>query len=214
MKHLHRRHRLAIPIRGAACTGIALLASGCATTRLDAQWADPQSAGVLRGAKVMVACEAYEPVVKRLCVDQMASELVAHGASPVLAPEVPNSTPGRPVPDEQLLDAARLAGAKAVWSTTMAIAEQSVGAPGGFSVGLGSWGGGSSNVSGGVGVTLPIGYSHGANGYAANGKLTDAASGKLLWTAKASAPPSSDVNAQVVELTRIVLGAANKAGLF
>jgi hypothetical protein len=186
--------------------------AGCASTRLDAQWADPQlQPGLLHGAKVLVACEAYEPVVKRICLDQMASELTARGATPVLAPEVANSTPGRPVPDDQLLAAARSQGAKAVWSTTMQISDQAPGT--GFSIGLGGFGGGS-HVGGGVGVAVPLGGGASTNGYAANGKLVDAGSGRVLWTAKASAPPSSDVNQQVSELARTVFSAADKAGLF
>lgn len=190
----------------------AVLLAGCVSTRLDAQWADPQlPSGLLRGSKVLVACEAYEPVVKRLCLDHMASELTARGAMPLLAPEAPDSTPGRPVADQQLLAAARLGGAKAVWSTTLQVADPAQGP--GFSVGLGGFGGGS-HVGGGIGVSLPIGGAQGSNGYAANGKLTDAASGRLLWTAKASAPPSSDVNRQVDDLARTLLSAADKAGLF
>jgi len=194
-------------------TAIAALAlAGCATSRLDAEWVDPQRpAGALRGAKVLVACEAYEPVVKRLCLDQMASELTARGASPVLAPDVPSSTPGRPVTDEQLLGAARLSGAKAVWSTTMQIATESPGP--GLSVGIGGFGGGS-RVGGGVGVSVPIGGGQGSNGYAANGKLTEVASGRVLWTAKASTRPSSDVGQQMGELAKTLLAAVEKAGLF
>lgn len=195
----------------AAACGLMLLA-GCAATRLDAQWSDPQlPAGLLHGAKVLVACEAYEPVVKRLCLDQMASELTARGASPVLAPDLPNSTPGRPVPDEQLLSSARLAGARAVWSTTLQIGEQSSGS--GFSVGLGGFGGGS-HVGGGIGVSMPIGGTEGSNGYAANAKLTAVSSGKLVWTAKASTKPSKDLNGQVGELARTLFEAGDKAGLF
>lgn len=199
-------------LRCAVVLGLGLLLAGCAATRLDAQWADPQLVpGTLRGAKVMVACEAYEPVVKRLCLDQMASELTARGASPVLAPDAPNATPGRPVGEEQLLQAARLAGARAVWSTTMQIADQAPGT--GFSVGLGGFGGGS-HVGGGIGVSVPIGGGQGSNGYAANAKLTEAGSGKVLWTGKASAKPSSDVGRQVGELARTLFEAGDKAGLF
>jgi hypothetical protein len=129
----------------------------------------------------------------------------------VLAPDAPNATPGRPVGEEQLLSAARLAGARAVWSTTMQIADQSPGS--GFSVGLGGFGGGS-HVGGGIGVSLPIGGGQGSNGYAANAKLTEAGSGKVLWTAKASAKPSSDVGQQVGELARTLFEAGDKAGLF
>ncbi|MEW6707230.1 MAG: hypothetical protein AB1430_20475 [Pseudomonadota bacterium] len=192
--------------------GAGLLLAGCASTRLDAQWADPQlPGGVLRGAKVLVACEAYEPVVKRLCLDHMAAELTARGASPVLAPDAPQATPGRPVGDGQLLNAARLAGAKAVWSTTMQIADQSPGT--GLSVGLGGFGGGR-HVGGGIGVSVPIGGGQASNGYAANGKLTEVASGRVLWTAKASARPSDQLEQQVGDLARTLFAAGEKAGLF
>lgn len=186
--------------------------AGCASSRLDATWADPQlQPGLLHGAKVMVACEAYEPVVKRLCLDRMAGEITARGATAVLAPEVPNSTPGRPVADAQLLDAARLAGAKAVWATTMQIGDQAAGS--GFSIGLGGFGGGS-HVGGGVGVSMPIGGGQGSNGYAANARLIDAASTRTVWTAKASARPSDDLNAQMGELAARLFAGADKAGLF
>lgn len=192
---------------------VVLAAAGCATTRLDAQWADPQArAQPLRGSKVLVSCEAYEPVVKRLCQERLAAQLTAAGAQPVLAPDSPTATPGRPVSDEQLLATARLAGARAVLSTTMTIAAAS--APGsGVSVGLGGFGGGR-HVGGGIGVTLPIGGGQTHESYSANSKLVDAGSGKLLWTAKATTPASSDVAGQVEELSRTVFGSAQKSGLF
>lgn len=195
-----------------ACGALALLA-GCAGPRLDAQWSDPQlKPGLLRGAKVLVACEAYEPVVKQLCGEQMKSELVARGATPVEAPSAANSTPGRPVADDQLLAAARAAGASAVWSTSMAIGESTAPGGSGVSVGLGGGGG---HVGGGIGISLPIPGlgSSSSNGYAANARLIDA-SGKLVWTGKASTPPSGDVNGQVGELARTLMGAADKAGVF
>ena len=187
--------------------------AGCASTRLDAQWSDPAArAQPLRGAKVLVACEAYEPVVKRLCQERLAVQLVAAGAQPVLAPDAPQATPGRPVPEDQLLATARLSGARAVLSTTMAIAGTS--APGsGVSVGLGGFGGGR-HVGGGIGVTLPIGGGQTSDAYSANSKLTDSASGRLLWTAKATSPASRDVAAQVEDLARTVFGSAREAGLF
>jgi hypothetical protein len=35
-----------------------------------------------------------------------------------------------------------------------------------------------------------------------------------MWTARASTPPSSDVNAQLADLSQSVLDAAGAAGLF
>ena len=45
------------------CAAAAVLLASCASTRLDAQWSDQQlTPGSLRGARVMVACEAYDLV--------------------------------------------------------------------------------------------------------------------------------------------------------
>ncbi len=64
----------------------ALLAStaltACASTTLDAQWRDPQVPGsYLRGARVLVTCEAGDLTVKKVCEDQLVAELTARGAT-------------------------------------------------------------------------------------------------------------------------------------
>jgi hypothetical protein len=199
---------------GLAVAAGAMLLAGCSTTRLDATWTDPQAAAgaPLQSGKVMVACEAYEPVVKQLCEDRMASELVAHGAQVVSAPQVANSTPGRPVADAQLLAAARTDGATTVLITTIT-STSSAPSGSGLSVGLGGFGIGGGHVGGGVGVSVPIGGGQTAVGYSANTKLMDL-TGKPLWTAMASAGASSNVSTQVDELSRTLVSAADKAGLF
>lgn len=207
-----RGGRAAVASLGAAAAVLALLA-GCASTQLDAQWSDPQlAAGSLRGARVLVACEAYETVIKRICLDQMAAEVVARGATPVMAPDTTNPAPGRPLGDDQYLGAARQAGARAVF--TSYITPAAVNTSPGFSIGLGAFGFGGGGVSGGVGVSAPIGGGQVSTGYSSNSRLTDAKSGKLLWTAKATAPASNDINSQLSELTKTVFSAADKAGLF
>ena len=199
--------------RGASLAAIAIAAAaGCATgPQLDAQWADP-SAGqnLLRGARVLVACDASELVIRQICQDQLASEVVARGATPVfVAANTPIAT-DRSV-DAQLLPAAREAGAKAMMVMTVAIAVQDV-SPG-FSIGIGGFGFGRHSAAG-VGVSAPIGGGRVTSGYSANGRVTDVPSGRLVWTAKATSAPSGDVNAQMAELSRAVLGAAEKSGLF
>lgn len=202
----------------AACAlAAASLLAGCASTRLDAQWADADLASHrLGGQKVLVACEAYEPVVKQLCLERMSAELAARGATPIVSGagpssgSMPPSTPGRPVTDEDHLAAARRAGASAVMVTSMAIASASSSGSG-LSFGLGGFGG---HVGGGVGVSVPVGGARTQDGYAANGKLLDAASGRLLWTAKASTPPSTDVARQVDELARTMVAAGGDRSLF
>lgn len=197
----------------AACAVGTALLTGCASTRLDAQWSDPQlAANTLRGARVMVACEAYDLVVKRICQDQLAAEVTARGATPVIAPDTTNPAPGRPLGDEQYLVAARSASARAVWTHYVAPAAASGGS--GVSVGLGAFGIGGGSVRGGVGVSVPVGGGQSSFGYSVNSRVTDARSGRLLWTAKASAPPSNDLHMQLNELTKVVFGAADKAQLF
>jgi hypothetical protein len=191
---------------------VATLLVGCASTpQLDAQWSDASiGAGFLRGARVLVACDAYEVVVRQICQDQLAAEVVARGATPVfLAAGYPVAT-DRSV-DAQLLPAAREAGAKAMMVMTVAVAVQDVSQP--FQIGIGGFGFGSSG-SAGVGVSAPVGGGRVTSGYSANGRLTDVPTGRLVWTAKATAPPSSDINAQMSDLSKLVLGAADKAGLF
>jgi hypothetical protein len=194
-----------------AGAGILALA-GCASTHLDAQWSDPQAANSLHGARVMVACEAYDLVIKQICQDQLAAELVARGATPVIAPDTRNPAPGRPLGAEQYLAAARSAGAKAV--LTSYIAPSSASAGPGLMLGIGSFSVGSGGFGAGVGVSAPIGDGQTRTGYSANSRVTDATSGRLLWTARATSPPSNDLQAQLAELTKAVFGAADKAQLF
>jgi hypothetical protein len=164
----------------------------------------------LRGARVLVACDAAELVVRQICQDQLANEVVARGATPVFVPpETPIAT-DRSI-DAQLLPAARQSNATAMVVMTVAVAVQDV-SPG-FTIGIGGFGYGSSG-SAGVGVSAPVGGGRVTSGYSANGRVTDVSSGRLAWTAKATSPPSGDVNAQMTELSRAVLDAAGKAGLF
>ena len=178
----------------------AAVLAGCAGPTLDAQWRDPQlTANYLRGARVLVACEAAVVVLQRICEDQLSLGLKARGAVPVIGPMPADAA------------AARAAGAKAVFNIGVSPASQAVSPGFQIGFGLGSFG---SNVGGGVGVSAPVGGGKVTSGYAANGRITDAASNRLMWTARAAAAPSSDVNARLADLAKAVLDAADKAGLF
>jgi len=83
----------------------------------------------------------------------------------------------------------------------------------GFSVGIGGFGIGR-HSAGGVGVSAPIGGGDVTQGYAASARITDAASGRLMWTARASTPPSGDVNAQIADLAKTLGDATAEAGLY
>ena len=209
---LSRRIRSQRPLRAGVTLCIAGLVAACASSpQLDAAWSDPQlGASFLRGARVLIACDTAEIVVRQLCQDRLAGEVLARGATPVFAAQDTALTADRAV-DPQLLPAARSAGAKALMVVTVAPAVTDV-SPG-FSIGIGGFGFGR-HSSVGVGVAAPIGGGRVTTGYSANGRLTDVSTGRLVWTAKATAPPSSDVDAQLGELSKAVVGAADRAGLF
>lgn len=79
---------------GSALAAGALFFVGCASTKLDAQWVDPQFKGhSLRGAKVLVVCEAADLAIKRICQDQVAAQVAALDATPVKGPEGADPTP-------------------------------------------------------------------------------------------------------------------------
>jgi hypothetical protein len=201
-------------MRRALLLGWALLLSGCAASRIDAQWSDPQFAGQPpRGAKVLVACQAVDPTLRRICADRMAAKLAAAGMLPVLAQD-----PGdAPVADDALLlQAARAAGAAALLRTSLTPEAVAVQPAPAISIGIGGFGGGYRSGGGvGFGMSAPIGGPGPATtGWGASVALTDAASGKLMWSARASAPPSSDVGAQLDTLAALLMDAARAKGLF
>ncbi|WP_428421162.1 hypothetical protein [Methylibium sp.] len=197
--------------RALAALAAGLVAAGCASTPVDAQWVEPQFAGQsLRGSKLLVVCEATDLALQRGCQDHVMAELVAYGASPVVQAAVAAGTV-RSAAAEPYLAAARAAGAKAIWLTSVA-PDATVVQPG-PSIGLGVGGFGRS-VGGGVGISLPIGGAKTSTAYGANSQLTDVTSARLMWTAKTRASTTDDVNAQVSELVKSAVAAAGKAGFF
>ena len=167
---------------------------------------------VERGARLLVVCETQELVLKRLCQDRVGADIQARGIVVVYPPENLQVPVAQAQLDPQILEAARSAGAKAVYSFTVSVATQAVSSGVLLSIGGFGFGGGGGGV--GVGVSAPVGGGQVSSGYTASGNVTDVASGRLLWLARATAPPSSDVNAQLAELSKVVIGEALKAGLF
>ena len=202
------------PARRSLAAAFVLAAAGCASSpQLAAQWTDPQlglQSAFLRGSRVLVACDVADLTVRQLCQDQVAAEITARGATPLFpGPDTLIAT-DRSI-DGQLLAAARSADAKALMVLTLTPAVTDV-SPG-FSIGIGGVGyRGSSSV--GVGVAAPVGGGRVIMGYAANGRITDVGTGRLVWSASASTAPSSELEVQLGELSKTVFGAADKSGMF
>jgi hypothetical protein len=201
--------------RIAALLGAALLA-GCATTQVNVQWTEPEFKGrSLRGEKVLVVCDAPDVATQRVCQEQIAAQLRAAGAVPVISANA-GLTAGPPPTNDATLVAARGAGAKAIFGATIG-PDVTVVSPGtSVGIGVGGYGGsgGRSVVGTSVGIGFPIGGGQATTGYAANMVLTDAATVKLMWSSKVTTPASSNVNAQMGELARVGVDAARGAGFF
>jgi hypothetical protein len=185
-------------------------AAGCAGPAVDAQWTDPQLSGhPLRGGRVYVVCEAAEAVIARLCQERMQAELQARGAATVAAPDSVAQSPQAPRDDARYVALARAAGTQSVWVASITPETAPAEPRSGLSIGLGGFRVGSHGGVG-AGVSLPIGGG-GASPplYAASARVTDVASGRLLWTARAGGA-SADAQAQIDALLPRLVDAAGR----
>ena len=197
----------------AALAGLILLAGCASVPQREAQWIDPgigTQSRFLRGEKILVACDAYDPALRQICQDRLYRDILAMGASPVMAPAGTMLLNDREL-DGQLVPAAAAVGAKAIFILSLTPATTSAGSGASLGIGAFSFGGGG---GGGVGLGLPIGGSRPETGFACNGRVTDVSSQRLVWTATLVAAPSPDLESQVNRLSRSMLDSAQAAGLF
>jgi hypothetical protein len=190
--------------------------AGCATTQVTVQWSDPEFAGrSLRGEKVLVVCDAPDFAIRGVCQDQVAAQVQASGATPVISPDAGLSV-GPPPANDKTLAAARAAGAKAILGSTIGPDVTVVSPSSSIGVGVGGYGGsgGGTVLGGNVGIGFPVGGGQATTGYAANMVLTDVATVRLMWTGKVTTPASQNVSAQIGELARVGIEAARAAGFF
>ena len=208
-----------ISVAAVALLGLCgLLVSGCASTAIQAQWADPLFAGrSLRGTTVLVVCHANAPAIQRICQDQIAARILRSGIRPVMATEADlSAAEGEPITDK-IFAAARRAE-HAIWAATIA-PDITVVSPGPtIGVGIGGFGGSggwypSSGVGGGIGVGFPVGGEQVNTAYTADMTLTDVETGRLMWTSKITTPASQDMTEQVTQLVEVGVTSAQQAGL-
>jgi hypothetical protein len=200
-------------------TGLAAIClAGCATTQLDAQWTNPDYGGrSLRGAPVLVACEAQEPTLQRICEDQVSAQIAALGGTPTRATQLAGSNATPVDGTDPYLAVARRVGARAILRTTLATGAV-VAAPAGPTIGIGVGGGSGRNRSGGVGgfggISFPVGGTRVSNAYTSETALIDAASGALMWSARATSSATQDATSQIAELAKVAAAAIKQAGFY
>jgi hypothetical protein len=196
----------------------AAVLAGCAGTRLETQWRDPQYAGPsLAGNKVLVVCRVPDETLRRVCEDQWAMQLGGRRVTAVRSYSLPDFPTAGAASPEQLQAALRSSGAVAVTNTDLGFSFVPVVRPApvvGVGVGGGGWGGGGFST-GGIGISLPIGggVAQPAQSIAATTGVTSARSNALIWSGTATSPASNNVAAQLSELVAITVDALGKSGL-
>jgi hypothetical protein len=181
---------------------------------MEAQWRDPQAgARSMQGKVVLVVCRGLDETLERICEDRLAASAQGIGIR-VARYELSRDAVEDPAASDVLLKAARAARADAVLAMRL---ERSYAAasPSGGSVGVGvggASGGWGSRTGGGIGITLPLG---GVGPALASGtSLTDAATGKLVWSARARGSGAVNEADQVAELSHLTTEALKGSGLF
>ncbi|HQR71401.1 MAG TPA: hypothetical protein PLE54_12405 [Burkholderiaceae bacterium] len=193
----------------ATLASVAALLAGCATTRMEAQWSNPEFGGAkLRDQTVLVACQARDFTVQAVCEDQIAGQLGTRGVKPV---KFAVSNSGVAPTNEAIEAAAKKINARAVFRTTLSTSIPTVSA--GPTIGIGVGGGGYRGGAAG-GISMPIGGSTVSEAYAADTAIIETATGKLIWTGRATSPTGGDVTAQLSELTRVMFEALASSGPF
>jgi hypothetical protein len=199
--------------------GAALMLAGCATTEMNVEWRDPAFSGAsLTGGRVLVVCRAPDEAIRRVCEDRWATQLGAQNVASVRSYSIPGFPWASEDSSAEMQAAARASGAAALAATSLYPSEVVVvhsGPQVGIGVGGGSGGGfrGGGFGFGGIGISLPVGSPTATQGLVANSSLMDVASGKVVWSGSASAPPSGDAVAQLDSLTQVTIQALRKAGL-
>jgi len=187
---------------------IALVLTACATTKMEAQWSNPEFGGFkLRDQTVLVACQARDFTVQAVCEDQIAGQLAARGARPV---KFAVSNTGISPTNEAIEAAAKKANARVIYRTTLSTSVPTV-SPG-PTIGIGVGGGGYHGGAAG-GISMPIGGSTVSEAYAADTSIVDVPTNKLIWSGRATSPTGGDVTSQLTDLTRVMFESLAGSGL-
>lgn len=197
---------------------LALSITACATTQMNAEWRDPAVApGAFKAARVLVVCRAADETLRRVCEDQWSARLGERGLAPAPSYSIAGFPWASADTSEEMKAALRASGMAALATMSLGPGDVTVVSPGaqvGVGIGAGSGGRGGGFSVGSIGISLPIGGPSASQGLGASAALVDAASARIVWSGKASTPPSGDLAAQVSELTQVATEAMRRAALF
>jgi hypothetical protein len=209
----HKRYLPALRWRFAACNflGAMLLLAGCAATRIDMQWTNPESAVRKISGKLLVVGLTQDDTMRRVYEDEMAARLATRGVNAVRSYEVVQGAFGSDG-NKAIVEAARRAGATTVL-TSAVVGHEHIRA---------------------VTIDEPVPRWHGAyegwysyywpylyrraevrviERYMASTSLIDVASGRIDWTARTHTDATSDVDHDIKEFAGVIFEALGKSVL-
>jgi hypothetical protein len=193
-----------------------LAIAGCATTpapsRIEGQWIDQAfTQRSLRDQKVLVFCRAPDAGLARVCQDHLARGLIDVGVIPIMPPAALDSGAGV----EAVTQAARDAGADAAIVSALSVSAQDLYAPRpmmGMGVGIGRGVGVGVGIGGSI--SIPIGAGRPMTAFGIQTSLVDSASGREMWSMRASRPGGEEPAVQAASLSASSIDAMRRSGLF
>lgn len=189
---------------------VALVISGCATTHVDSQWMSPDFAGRKLTGKLLVVGISRDDTVRRLYEDEMSAQLVlrkietARSYELIAGPLVSNG------PDA-LMRVGREAGANLIL-TSVVVSREHVDRV--VSEPMPRMG---SNYNGWYGYYWPYAYVRtevrSFNRYTVITSLSDAATGKIMWSASTETEDVDSVDREIKMFAKVIVKALSKADL-
>lgn len=189
----------------------AALLAGCASTKVDVAWTNPEFASRRLEGKVLVVGLTHDETMRRVYEDEMVARLTVRGVSAIRSYEVVQGLFGADG-NRAILDAARRQGAGAVLTSAVVghehIARMTIDEP------VTLWQG---MYEGWYGHYWPYLYRRAelrvTERYLASTTFIDVASGKIRWTARTHTDASSNVENDIKDFAGVVLDTIGKAGL-
>lgn len=208
---MHSPNHLLLATTALACATLL----GCASAPLDAEWKSPQARALAPPVRLLVACDAAETVIARLCADALRPAFEQRGITVIAAASDTSSAPTT-TRDSALAAEARRLGASAVWVATLRPEALDAERRSSFSVGIGGFSVGGHGGGGvGVGVSAPLDLGgRSPPRYAGDARLVAPADATLQWTARTGSRTSGDAATQVQAIVDRLVEGGVRAGLY
>lgn len=191
----------------------AAILANCATTQLDSQWASPEFTGTKLQGKVFIVGISNDDMVRRLYEDEMAAQLQMRGLSTmrsyntIVAPLDKNGS-------DYVLRAARESGANMILSSAVISREQvqniiSEPIQGlGYDNGFGGWYSYYWQLyANSPSIRTEVSQ---YNRYTIRTSLTDAVTGKIIWSARTQTDDVQSLNREVKAFVKLIIGTMTK----